>query len=305
MKGFIIDMDGVLYYNKQMIPGASAFIEWLHKNNKNFLFLTNSSERSPRELKEKLARMGILNLTEDNFYTSALATANFLQKQKPNGSAYVIGEPGLISALYDVGYVMNDSNPDYVVVGETRNYHFPMLETAVALVRKGARLIGTNCDLADKSPDSFVPACGSLVKPIELASGRSAYFVGKPNPLIMRAALRKLGIRRSEACIVGDRLDTDILAGIQSEIRTVLVLTGVTALDEVATCPYRPDAILPSLASILQDNVEINEHQLQLYHYHQQQQRLHQPPIFATQRKADYDPELDEEDDGQKKAKKR
>jgi NagD protein len=145
-----------------------------------------------------------------------------------------------------------------VVVGETRNYNYSMLETAVALVRKGARLIGTNCDITDRSQDSYIPACGSLVKPIELASGRLAYYIGKPNPLIMRAAIKKLGISREEAVIVGDRMDTDILAGIQSEINTVLVLTGVTSLADIPLFAYRPDCILPSAGAILEDNKEIS-----------------------------------------------
>ena len=170
MRGFVIDMDGVLYHMQRVIPGALDFIAWLQRHDKKFLFLTNSSERSPRELQEKLQRMGI-TVGSQHFYTSALATASFLQRQKANGTAYVIGEPGLISALYDVGYSMNDSNPDYVVVGETRHYSYAAMELAVKLVRKGARLIGTNCDITDRSQDSFVPACGALVKPIEMASG--------------------------------------------------------------------------------------------------------------------------------------
>jgi len=251
-QGFIVDMDGVVYHGKRVLPGALEFVEWLKANNKKFLFLTNSSERSPRELQEKLQRLGI-QVTADHFYTSALATARFLSNQRPNGSAYVIGEPGLFSALYEVGYSMNDTNPDYVVVGETRNYNYNMMETAVHLLRKGARLIGTNCDVVDRMDDSFVPACGSLTKPLEMASGKEAYFIGKPNPLIMRAALTKLGIRREEAVIIGDRMDTDILAGIQSEIRTVLVLSGVTNEFDIARFPYLPDAVLPTVGDILND----------------------------------------------------
>jgi len=228
-------------------------IKNLNFNNKKFLFLTNSSERSPRELQEKLARLGI-KVSADHFYTSALATARFLSQQKPNGSAFVIGEPGLTSALYDVGYSMNDTTPDYVVVGETRNYNYEKVETAVHLLRRGARLIGTNCDLTDRMEDSFIPACGSLIKPLELASGKNAYFVGKPNPLIMRAALTKLNIRREEAVIIGDRMDTDILAGLQSEIRTVLVLSGVTQERDLEQFSYRPDSILPTVGHIITDD---------------------------------------------------
>jgi len=249
----VASVDGVVYHGKKVLPGALEFVEWLKANNKKFLFPTNSSERSPRELQEKLERLGI-QVTADHFYTSALATARFLANQRPNGSAYVIGEPGLFSALYEVGYSMNDSNPDYVVVGETRNYNYNMMETAVHLLRKGARLIGTNCDVTDRMDDSFVPACGSLTKPLEMASGKEAYFIGKPNPLIMRAALTKLGIRREEAVIIGDRMDTDILSGVQSEIRTILVLSGVTTNEaDIDRFPYRPDAVLPTVGDILTD----------------------------------------------------
>ncbi len=174
-------MDGVLYHQSKLIPGADRFVKWLQSQDKQFLFLTNSSEKSPRELSEKLKRMGI-NVGEHHFYTSALATASYLAKCiRPgnSGSAYVIGEPGLTSALYDAGLSMNDTDPDFVVVGETRNYNYEKLEHAVDLVRAGARLIGTNQDVRDRKGDSFVPACGALIKPIELTSGASAYFVGK------------------------------------------------------------------------------------------------------------------------------
>ena len=221
---------------------------------------------------------------QEHFYTSALATAAFLAKQKPHGSAYVIGEPGLMQALYDAGYSMNDTNPDYVVVGETRNYNYAMLETAVALVRRGARLIGTNLDITDRSQDSYVPACGSLIKPIELASGRVPYYIGKPNPLIMRAALDKLQVARTEACIVGDRLDTDILAGIQSEIRTVLVLSGVTTMADVPLCAFRPDCILPSVGHVLEDGVELDEDEWAAAHSNHSVHLTHGPS--ATQRRS-------------------
>lgn len=243
-------MDGVLYHEKKVLAGALEFIQWLKDSKKSFLFLTNSSERSPRELQEKLHRMGI-EVGSEHFYTSALATAQFLSKQKPYGSAFVIGEPGLTSALYDVGFSMNDTNPDFVVVGETKNYHYNAMETAIKLVKKGARLVGTNCDVVDRSDDTFIPACGSLVKPIELATGREAYFVGKPNPLIMRAALKRLGVLGRDAVIIGDRMNTDILAGVQSDISTVLVLSGVTTLDDLQTFAFRPDAILDGVGNVL------------------------------------------------------
>lgn len=253
-KGFIIDMDGVIYHGPRLLPGARDFVNWLKQHQKKFLFLTNSSERSPRELRDKLARLGI-DVTPDHFYTSALSTAAFLASQKPNGTAYIIGEPGLAAALYDVGYAMNDTNPDYVVVGETRNFNYEKIEHAVHLVLKGARLIGTNCDVKDRMNESFVPACGSLIKPVELASGREPYYCGKPNPLIMRAAIKKLGVQREQAVIIGDRMDTDILAGVGSEINTVLLLSGVTSPDDLKLYGYRPDLIMPTIGHLLQSDM--------------------------------------------------
>jgi NagD protein len=181
-------VDGVLYHQNKLVPGADKFVQWLQENEKKFLFLTNSSDRSPRELSEKLKRMGI-KVGEEHFYTSALATAAFLAKNVPpekEGSAYVIGDPGLTSALYDVGISMNDVDPDFVVVGETKNYNFEKLEHAVHLVRAGARLIGTNQDVRDRKGQSFVPACGALIKPIELAAGATAYFVGKVSDFLFQ-----------------------------------------------------------------------------------------------------------------------
>ncbi|MDR1909237.1 MAG: HAD-IIA family hydrolase, partial [Spirochaetaceae bacterium] len=231
-EAFIIDMDGVVYHGNRLLRGAAEFVDWLAKNGKAFLFLTNSSERSPLELSQKLSRLGI-QVDPEHFYTSALATAAFLSTQRPGGSVYVIGEPGLIQALYDAGFTMNNVNPDYVVVGEGRGYSLETLERAVKLVRAGARLIGTNPDLTGPSEGGIVPACGSLVAPIELAGEVKAYFVGKPNPLIMRHGLRRLNSHRENTAIIGDRMDTDIVAGVESEIDTVLVLSGVTALEDV------------------------------------------------------------------------
>ncbi|MDI9484167.1 MAG: HAD-IIA family hydrolase [Bacillota bacterium] len=248
-RGFIIDMDGVIYHGNRLLDGAKEFVQWLHDNDKLFLFLTNSSERSPRELQEKLERMG-LYVTEDHFYTSALATASFLASQKPNGSAYVIGAPGLVKALYDVGFSMNDVNPDYVVVGETRDYNYNHLEKAVQLVSKGALLIGTNPDLTGPTETGIAPACRALIAPIELATFRNAYFVGKPNPLMMRQAQKRLGCDVSETVIIGDRMDTDIIAGIESEIETVLVLSGVSNEHTPNLFPYRPDHVLKGVGDI-------------------------------------------------------
>lgn len=248
-RAFIIDMDGVIYHGNRLLRGAAEFVGWLAAEGKAFLFLTNSSERSPAELSQKLARLGI-EVGADHFYTSALATATFLAAQVPGGSAYVIGEPGLISALYDAGFTMNNVNPDYVVVGEGRGYSLEALDRAVRLVRNGARLIGTNPDLNGPSEDSIVPACGALVSPIELAAECKAYFVGKPNPLMMRNAMKKLGAKREETAIVGDRMDTDIVAGVESEIETVLVLSGVTRAGDIGRFAYRPRHVLEGVFEI-------------------------------------------------------
>jgi NagD protein len=248
-QGFICDMDGVIYHGNHLLPGAKRFLNWLKNENKKFLFLTNSSERSPRELKEKLDRLGI-SVDQNHFYTSALATASFLASQRPNGGAYVIGEAGLINALYEVGFSMNEINPDYVVVGETRSYAYEKIERAINLVRNGAKLIGTNPDLTDSMGKGIIPAAGSLISPIELATGIDAYFVGKPNPLMMRHAMRMLACDREETAIIGDRMDTDIIAGIHSEIDTVLVLSGVTAIEDLKKFAYRPRYIFPSVGEI-------------------------------------------------------
>ncbi len=246
---FIIDMDGVIYHGNRLLQGAAEFVAWLKDNNKRFLFLTNSSERSPAELSQKLARLGI-SVDPSHFYTSALATASFLSTQRPKGSAYVIGEPGLIHALYESGYTMNNVNPDYVVVGEARSYSFDTIEKAIGLVLGGARLIGTNPDLTGPGEKGLVPGCGSLLAPIELATGRKAYFVGKPNPLMMRHAIRKLGVTREETAIIGDRMDTDIIAGIESDMETILVLSGVTALSDIPHFPYAPRHVLEGVFEI-------------------------------------------------------
>ena len=246
---FICDMDGVIYHGNRIIPGVTDFIEWIQNNDKKFLFLTNSSERSPRELAQKLGRMG-LEVDESHFYTSALATASFLESQCKGGSVYVIGEPGLTYALYEAGFSMNDVNPDYVVFGETRSLNYEKIEKAVRLVMNGAKLIGTNSDLTAPAENGIIPACRALVSPIEMTTGKSAYFVGKPNPLMMRHALKKLGCHRAEAAIIGDRMDTDIVAGMESEIDTVLVLSGVSTLDTIDKFPYRPKYVLNHVGEI-------------------------------------------------------
>ncbi len=247
---FICDMDGVIYHGNHLLPGAAEFVAWLKASGKRFLFLTNSSERSPRELRQKLARLG-LDVGEEHFYTSALATAAFLSSQQPNCSAYVIGDAGVVNALYDAGVAMNDVSPDYVVIGESRSYSYEKIEKAIRLVLGGAKLIGTNPDLTGPTEHGLVPACGALMAPIELSTGSKAYFIGKPNPLIMRHALKQLGCRREETAIIGDRMDTDIIAGVESEIETVLVLTGVTQPADLPRFAYRPNHVLNDIGDVV------------------------------------------------------
>lgn len=248
-KAFICDMDGVLYHGDRLLPGVPEFVEWLKKNKKKFLFLTNNSGYTPKELQQKLLRLGV-EVNEDGFYTSALATASFLQSQAPGCSAYVLGQPGLMNALYDVGITMNSVNPDYVVVGEDYGLNYEMLERATNLVLKGARLIGCNSDLTGPIEHGIAPACRALIAPIELAASVDAYFVGKPNPLMMRHALKKLNTDEKDTAIVGDRMDTDIMAGVEAEIDTVLVLSGVTSREMLVKFPYRPMYVLEGVGDI-------------------------------------------------------
>ena len=248
--GFIIDMDGVIYHGNRLIPGVMEFIQWLEAQGKKYLFLTNSSERSPRELQQKLERLGIA-VGEEHFYTSALATAAFLKSQQPGGSVFAIGDSGLINALYDAGFTMNDVNPDYVVVGESKSYTYDKITHAIRLVLGGAKLIGANPDVTGPAEKGLVPATGALLAPIELCTGSKAYYVGKPNPLIMRHALKKLGCQREESVIIGDRMDTDIIAGIESAIETVLVLSGVTTEADLNRFAYRPHHVLSGVGAIV------------------------------------------------------
>jgi len=249
-KAFICDMDGVIYHGNKILDGVVTFVNWLLENDKKFIFLTNSSERSPYELCQKLQRLG-LEVPKEHFYTSALATASFLKGQCPGGSAYVIGEAGLINALYDAGFSMNDVNPDYVVVGESRTYNIEKIEKAVSLVLNGAKLIGTNPDLTGPTEDGLVPATRALISPIELAAGVQAYFIGKPNPLMLRHARKRMDCSSEETVIIGDRMDTDIVAGIESGIDTVLVLSGVTTRKSMSKFPYLPTYIFNGVGDII------------------------------------------------------
>ncbi len=251
--GFICDMDGVIYHGNKILDGVADFVNWMIDNNKKFVFLTNSPEKTPHELSMKLARMG-LEVSASHFYTSAMATAEFLHSQKPQCTAYVIGEAALTKALYDQGIYMNDVNPDYVVVGETRTYNFEKIEKAIELVNNGAKLIGANPDITGPTERGVMPATGALISPIEIATGKKAYFVGKPNPLMLRHGLNKLNCHSQDIAFIGDRMDTDIIAGIESNIDTVLVLSGVTSLSDIDKFPYRPKYILSGVGELLKDN---------------------------------------------------
>ena len=225
-------------------------MDWLYAEKKNFLFLTNSSERSPKELQQKLRRMG-LEVDGSHFYTSALATARFISSQAPGCSAYVIGGAGLIMALHDAGITMNDVNPDYVVVGEGRSYSLDTLTKATNLVMQGAKLIGANSDVSGPIENGIAPACRALIAPIEMATGKQAYFCGKPNPLMMRTGLKKLNCHSGEAVMVGDRMDTDVISGMESGMSTVLVLSGVSTRETIKTYAYRPSMVLDGVGDIV------------------------------------------------------
>ena len=248
--GFICDMDGVIYHGNKILDGVAEFVNWMLDNNKRCVFLTNSPERTPHELSMKLERMG-LSVPAKNFYTSAMATAEFLHSQNPGCTAYVIGEAALTKALYDKKIYMNDVDPDYVVVGETRTYSFEKIEKAIELVNKGAKLIGANPDITGPTERGIMPATGSLIAPIEIATGKKAYFVGKPNPIMIRHGLNLLECHSTEIAFIGDRMDTDIIAGIESNVDTVLVLSGVTAKEDIDKFPYRPKFILNGVGDIV------------------------------------------------------
>jgi NagD protein len=248
-KSYLIDMDGVIVRGSELIPGADQFLARLQARGIKFLILTNNPMYTPIDLLHRLQRIGV-NLITDHLYTSALATASFLSKQKPTGTAFVIGESGLTQALHDVGYVLTDHAPDYVVVGETTSLSYERLTHAVRLVTAGARLIATNPDPSGPGEGGLVPACGAIAAFIESATGVPPYFVGKPNALMMRTALRFLNEHSENAIMVGDRMDTDIRVGTEAGLETVLVLTGHTQRDMVERFPYQPTRIVDSVADL-------------------------------------------------------
>ncbi len=246
---YLMDMDGVLVRGTQLIPGADEFISRLRERGFPFLILTNNSLYTPRDLQVRLASTG-LHVSPDELFTSALATAQFLHIQKPGGSAYVIGEAGLTTALHDVGYVLTDLNPDYVVLGETLSYSSQRLTQAIRLILAGARFIATNPDVIGPTESGLVPATGAVAALVAEATGVKPYFIGKPNPLMMRSALRRLNGHSETSVMIGDRMDTDIVAGTEAGMQTILVLTGVTSRAQVDRFPYRPTVILNSVAEI-------------------------------------------------------
>ncbi|MET8576531.1 HAD-IIA family hydrolase [Streptomyces sp. NPDC005012] len=250
IESWLTDMDGVLIHEGVPIPGAEEFIKRLKDKDRPFLVLTNNSIYTPRDLQARLRRMG-LDVPLENIWTSALATAQFLDDQRPGGTAYAIGEAGLTTALHDIGYVLTDHDPDYVVLGETRTYSFEAMTKAVRLINAGARFIATNPDETGPSTEGPLPATGSVAALITRATGKQPYFAGKPNPLMMRTGLNRLGAHSESSAMIGDRMDTDVLAGMEAGMRTYLVLTGSTGKDQVENYPFRPSEVVESIADIV------------------------------------------------------
>jgi NagD protein len=248
-KNYLIDMDGVLVSGRTIIPGADQFLQRLKARKAEYLVLTNNPVYTPGDLAHRLQTTG-LDIPAERLFTSAMATARFLQSQKPNGTAFVIGESGLTEAIHSAGYVITDDKPDYVVLGETSSYSFALITQAIRLVAGGAHFIATNPDTVGPTEEGLVPACGAMAALIEKATGSSPFFVGKPNPLMMRSALNYLGIHSEETVIIGDRMDTDIIAGVESGMETILVLSGVTRHEHVSRYPYQPTHIVESVAEI-------------------------------------------------------
>jgi NagD protein len=248
-KGFLIDMDGVIYRSHELIPGAAEFIASLQRLRIPFMFLTNNSQRTRRDVAMKLTRMGV-PVEDKHIFTCAMATARFLAGQKPHGTAYVIGEGGLLNALHSNGYAVVDKSPDYVVVGEGRTLTFEMLEQAVQMVLNGAKLIATNLDPNCPTTSGTRPGCGAIVSLIEKATGIQAFSVGKPSPVMMRQARKELGMATSETIMIGDTMETDILGGVQMGYRTILVLSGGTRREDLAKHAYQPDIVVNSVADL-------------------------------------------------------
>ena len=252
IRSWLMDMDGVLVHEQVAIPGADRFLARLGELEIPFLVLTNNSIFTQRDLSARLRGIG-LNVPEEAIWTSALATARFLEDQRPGGSAFVIGEAGLTTALHSAGYTLTERDPDYVVLGETRTYSFERITQAIRLIAAGARFIATNPDATGPTPDGPLPATGSVAALISRATGVEPYFVGKPNPLMMRSALNAIDAHSETAAMVGDRMDTDVVSGLEAGMHTVLVLTGSTQRDEAERHPYRPSRIVDSIADLIDE----------------------------------------------------
>jgi NagD protein len=248
-KNFFLDMDGVLVLGKTLIPGALQFIEMLKQNKNEYLILTNNNLYTTRDLAHRLQASG-LDVPAERIFTAAMATARFLHTQKEDGTAFVIGEMGLTQAIHEAGYVLTDTNPDYVVLGEVLSYNMDQITKAIRLINDGALFIATNPDPTGPIEEGLIPATGALAALIEKATGKAPFFIGKPNPLMMRSALNYLGLHSEGTIMVGDRMDTDIIAGIMSGMDTILVLSGVSTRGEIKNFPYRPTYIVESVAEI-------------------------------------------------------
>ncbi len=247
---WLTDMDGVLVHEGQALPGAADFLQRLVDQSRRFLVLTNNSIFTPRDLAARLSHSG-LHVPEESIWTSALATADFLSSQLPAGSAFVVGEAGLTTALHEVGYTLTDTDPDYVVLGETRTYSFEAITRAIRLVERGARFIATNPDVTGPSPEGSLPATGAVAALITKATGAEPYFVGKPNPMMFRSAMNRIEAHSESTTMIGDRMDTDIVAGIEAGLDTILVLTGSTRASDVTKFPFRPGRVLDSIADVI------------------------------------------------------
>jgi NagD protein len=252
-KNYLMDMDGVLVRGRTPVAGAGEFIARLNAQAIPYLVLTNNPIYTPRDLAHRL-QMGGLAIPEERIFTSALATARFMQAQLPKGKAYVVGESGLTDAIHRVDYVITDHEPDYVVLGETHAYDYASITKAVRLISAGARFVATNPDASGPSESGLIPACGAMAALIEKATGVAPFFVGKPNPLMMRSALNFLGVHSEDTVMIGDRMDTDIVSGVNSGVETILVLTGVTRREEVERYPYRPTSVANSIADVALPN---------------------------------------------------
>jgi len=250
VESWLTDMDGVLVHEGEPVPGAPEFVNRMKESGKPFLILTNNSIYTPRDLQARLARMGF-DVPEQSIWTAALATAQFLADQRPGGTAYVIGEAGLTTAMHEIGYILTDADPDYVVLGETRTYSFEAITRAIRLINNGARFIATNPDPTGPSNEGALPATGAVAALISKATGAEPYFIGKPNPLMMRSALNAVDGHSESTAMVGDRMDTDIIAGLEAGMETILVLTGVTTADEVTRFPYLPSRVVNSIADLM------------------------------------------------------